>query len=66
MQDKPWAEMTPEERRASRIDEWRNPDIEFASPETQADYQARIDRILAAINHTHPHILGYFFLDIQE
>jgi hypothetical protein len=49
MADKPWADMTADERRAWRIDRWRNPDIPFASPEAEADYKARVDRILAAI-----------------
>ncbi len=50
MAERPWADMTPEERRAWRIERWRNPDIEFKSPEAEADYKARVDRILAAIN----------------
>ena len=50
MADKAWADMTAEERRAWRIEGWRNPDIEFASPEAEADYKARVDRILAAID----------------
>ena len=33
-----------------RIDKWRNPDVALASPEAEADYKARVDRILAAIN----------------
>ena len=31
MADKTWADMTPDEKRAWRIDRWRNPDIPFAS-----------------------------------
>jgi Uroporphyrinogen decarboxylase (URO-D) len=54
MAGKAWADMTPEERLADRIDKWRNPDIEFASPEAEADYKARVDRILAAINLEKP------------
>ncbi len=42
--------MTPEEKRAWRIDKWRNPDVAFTSPEAEAEYAARIDRIVAAIN----------------
>ncbi len=54
MAERPWADMTPEERRAWRIERWRNPDIEFKSPEAEADYKARVDRILAAINLRKP------------
>jgi uroporphyrinogen-III decarboxylase len=54
MADKPWDKMTPEEKRAQRIERWRNPDIPFASPEAEADYKARVDRLLAAINLEKP------------
>ncbi len=46
---KDWADMSAEERRAKRIDDWRHPAIEWDSPETEADYKARIDRIVTAI-----------------
>jgi hypothetical protein len=49
MADRPWKDMTPEERRAWRIDRWRNPGVPFASAEAEADYKARVDRILAAL-----------------
>jgi hypothetical protein len=49
MAAKAWKDMTPEEKRAWRIDRWRNPDIEFESPEAKADYQARVDRLIAAL-----------------
>jgi hypothetical protein len=51
---KAWDDMTPEERRAWRIDKWRNPDVEFASPEAEVEYRSRVDRIVAAINHEKP------------
>ena len=54
MAEKAWANMTPEEKRAWRIDKWRNPDIQWASPEAEAEYKARVDRILAAINLQKP------------
>jgi len=50
MAEKPWQEMTAEERRAWRVDRWRNPDIEFDSPEAEAAYKARLDRMVAAYN----------------
>ena len=48
--DKAWADMTPEERRAWRVERWINPDVPWASPEAEANYRARVGRILAAIN----------------
>ena len=49
MIEKSWNEMTADEKRAWRVDKWRNPGLPFASPEAQADYEARVDRILAAL-----------------
>ena len=49
MTDKPWKDMTPDEKRAWRIDKWRNPGMSFASPEAEGEYRARVDRILAAL-----------------
>jgi uroporphyrinogen-III decarboxylase len=54
MAEKTWAEMTPDEKRAVRIERWRNPGIPFASPEAEAAYKARIDRLLKAINLEQP------------
>lgn len=47
MADKAWKDMTADEKRASRIDRWRNPDIPWASPEAEAAYKARCDRLIA-------------------
>ena len=49
MADRPWKDMTPDERRAWRIDRWRDPGVPFASAEAEAGYKARVDRILAAL-----------------
>jgi hypothetical protein len=49
-----WANMLPEERRAWRIDKWRNPDVEFVSAEAEADYKARVERVVAALNLEKP------------
>jgi hypothetical protein len=54
MAEKLWAQMTPEMRRADRIEKWRNPPIEFASPEAEADYKARTGRLVAAWDLTTP------------
>jgi Uroporphyrinogen decarboxylase (URO-D) len=48
MADKAWKEMTADERRASRLEKWRNPGIEFDSPEAEATFKARCDRLMAA------------------
>ncbi len=54
MTEKPWKDMTPQERRAARLEKWRNPGVPFASPEAEADYKARIDRLIACINVEQP------------
>ena len=54
MTEKAWAAMTAEERLAWRIDRWRNADVKFASPEAEADYRARVDRVVAAIELRKP------------
>jgi len=50
MSDRPWADMTADERRASRLEQWRKPSLEFPTPEAAADYKARIDRLIAALS----------------
>ena len=47
MADKAWKDMSADERRAWRIDKWRNPDMPFDSPEAEAAYKARCDRLIA-------------------
>jgi Uroporphyrinogen decarboxylase (URO-D) len=46
--------MTSEEKRAWRIERWRNPDIQWSSPEAEAEYKARVDRMVAAIRLDKP------------
>jgi hypothetical protein len=46
--DPQWADLTADEKRARRIAAWRAPDLEFASPEAEAEYKARVDRFVAA------------------
>jgi hypothetical protein len=50
MADKAWADMTPEEKRAARLDSWLNPPVPWASPEAEAHYKARVGRLIAAVN----------------
>lgn len=40
-----WNKLSPLERRKLRLDHWQNQQVEFASPEAEANYQERIDRI---------------------
>lgn len=54
MADKPWQDLSPEEKRAVRIERWRNPDIPWASPEAEAHYKARAGRLTAAVNLEEP------------
>ena len=54
MAEKPWADLTPAEKRAVRIERWRNPGLEFQSPEAEADFKARIDRVLTVIDLEKP------------
>ena len=48
MADKAWTDMTADEKRAWRIEKWRNPDIPWDSPEAEAEYKARCDRLITA------------------
>jgi Uroporphyrinogen decarboxylase (URO-D) len=48
MPDKAWTDMTADEKRAWRIDKWRNPDMQWDSPEAEAEYKARCDRLVTA------------------
>ena len=53
--EKEWTELTPEEKREERFKSWLNPeDINFRSPEAEADYKARVSRIIAAIKLEEP------------
>ncbi|HSW57620.1 MAG TPA: hypothetical protein VLH15_04410, partial [Dehalococcoidales bacterium] len=47
---KPWTELTPEEKRAERIKKWLSVEhLQFAGPQAKADYQARLKRLSEAI-----------------
>ena len=54
MTEKAWAAMTPAERSADRIEKWRDPGAPFVSPQAEADYKARVGRLIAAINLEEP------------
>jgi len=40
-----WNQMSPLERRTARLDAWQNAPVQFASPEAEANYKERIQRI---------------------
>jgi hypothetical protein len=46
---KSWAELNADERRGRRLQAWRQPQVEFAGPESQADYTARVGRVIDAL-----------------
>jgi hypothetical protein len=52
--DKPWGDLSPDERRAARISAWRHPSGSFSSPEAEAEYRARVDRLAAAVTLQQP------------
>ncbi len=43
-----WNDLSPLEKRKSRLDHWQNAPVEFASPQAEADYSKRITRIRKA------------------
>ncbi len=40
-----WHEMSPLERRKARLDHWQHQPVEFASPQAEAKYKERIERL---------------------
>jgi hypothetical protein len=49
-----WKELSPLERRKLRLDAWQNAPVEFVSPEAEANYKERIER-LRKIYDMEPH-----------
>jgi hypothetical protein len=49
-----WNELSPLERRKVRLDQWQNKPVEFVSPEAEANYKERIER-LRKIYDMEPH-----------
>ncbi len=48
MSEKRWTEMSAEEKLAFRVGRWRDPGVQFASSEAEAEYKARVDRVTTA------------------
>jgi hypothetical protein len=52
---KDWTEMTPEEKREVRFKRWLEAEnVQFASPEAKANYQARVGRLIKVIKMEEP------------
>jgi hypothetical protein len=49
-----WSELSPLERRKLRLDHWQNQPVEFVSPEAEANYKERIERLRKAYDLEHP------------
>jgi hypothetical protein len=52
--EKKWAELSPEEKREERFKRWFSPDVKFSSPQAEKAYQARLTRIIDAIQLREP------------
>ena len=52
--EKKWAELSPEEKREERFKKWLSPDVKFSSPQAEKAYQARLTRIIDAIQLREP------------
>ena len=62
-----WNQMSPLERRKARLDAWQNAPVPFASPEAEASYKERIER-LRKIYDMEPHDrpIADLFLGVNE
>ena len=62
-----WNQMSPLERRKARLDAWQNAPVPFASPEAEANYKERIER-LRKIYDMEPHDrpIADLFLGVNE
>jgi hypothetical protein len=49
-----WNELSPLERRKLRLDHWQNAPVEFVSPEAEANYKERIERLRKTYDMEHP------------
>ena len=49
-----WNELSPLERRKLRLDNWQNTPVEFVSPEAEANYKERIERLRTTYDMEHP------------
>jgi len=54
MDPRSWNDLSADDKLASRLDRWRNPGTPFASAQAHAEYKARVDRIIAAVELRQP------------
>ncbi|MBN1321523.1 MAG: uroporphyrinogen decarboxylase [Thermoleophilia bacterium] len=54
MDPRSWEDLSADEKLASRLDRWCDPGAVFTSAEAEAEYKARIDRIIAALGLRRP------------
>jgi hypothetical protein len=52
--EKPWADLTPDERRQERFKKWLAPAGEFGGPEAARAYQERVTRLIRTIQLQEP------------
>ncbi len=48
MTDPSWEHMSADQRRAQRLEAWRNSGVAFDSAEAEGEYRARVERLIAA------------------
>ena len=49
-----WNELSPLEKRKMRLDHWQNQPVEFVSPEAEANYKERAERLRKTYDLEHP------------
>jgi hypothetical protein len=49
-----WNDLSPLERRALRLDHWQNQPVDFVSPQAEANYAERIERLRRAYDLEYP------------
>jgi hypothetical protein len=62
-----WNELSPLKRRKARLDAWQNTPVEFVSPEAEANYKVRIERLRKTYDmEPHDRILADPFMGANE
>ena len=62
-----WNQMSPLERRKARLDAWQNAPVQFASPEAEAQYKERIERVRKIYDmEPHDRPIADLFLGVNE
>jgi hypothetical protein len=62
-----WDELSPLERRKVRLDAWQNGPVEFVSPEAEANYKERIERLRKTYDmEPHDRVIADPFMGANE